>query len=343
MTRKLTMIAPRYANRENSRVPAHLFDARLHRMLQWRRPHDSLVEDLWTWRLLRPYSPIAFDDSAYVIEVTHPDGTYPTTLFSCHVDTVHREEGKQRIRYDAKAQVYYKDDGAPLGADDGAGVWLLLEMIDARVPGVYVFHRGEECGGIGSSDIARNHSDFLANFKRAVAFDRRGTSDVITHQGFGRCCSDEFAEALSGQLNNLGLLYMPCDSGVFTDTANYTDIIPECTNVSCGYDHEHTGGETLHLPSLFALRDALLAVDWEALPTHRDPSVVEPLYANDHWYEPVRDRSLGRYDSEDFGFEPSIEDLDYDEFVDEAWGDPVGFADWVWTEVLGRRLPRHRQ
>ena len=31
--------------------------------------------------------------------------------------------------------------------------------------------------------------------------------------------------------------------GSFTDTANYTDIIPECTNLSCGYYNAHTQSE----------------------------------------------------------------------------------------------------
>ena len=32
------------------------------------------------------------------------------------------------------------------------------------------------------------------------------------------------------------LLYATDPTGIFTDTANFVDIIPECTNISCGYE-----------------------------------------------------------------------------------------------------------
>jgi hypothetical protein len=110
-----------------------------------------------------------------------------------------------------------------------------------------------------------------------VAFDRRGTWSVITHQFGGRCCSDEFGEALAAQLNmhNDDFMYVTDDGGVFTDTANYTEIIPECTNLSVGYYDEHTDRERLDLAHLFALRDALLKVNWGALPVKRDPTKFE--------------------------------------------------------------------
>ena len=125
-------------------------------------------------------------------------------------------------------------------------------------------------GGIGARHVASDYL-LLEYFDRAIAFDRRGTSDVITHQGFGRCCSDKFAEALCDQLNNQGLLYMPSDAGVYTDTAEFTDIISECTNISVGYLNEHRKEETLNLPHYLALASAVVAVDWEGLPTYRDP------------------------------------------------------------------------
>jgi len=34
---------------------------------------------------------------------------------------------------------------------------------------------------------------------------------------------------------------------VYTDTAEFTDIIPECTNRSVGYAREHTQEESLDL------------------------------------------------------------------------------------------------
>jgi hypothetical protein len=155
-------------------------------------------------------------------------------------------------------------------------MWLMMEMIDSGVPGTYVFFRGEEKGGIGSRHAAQHNAEFFTGFDRAVAFDRRGTADVITHQAGGRCCSDVFADALANQLSANNVTYAPCSGGVFTDTANLTDLIAECTNLSCGYDSEHSTAESLDVEHLLHMRDALINVNWEDLPTTRKPGEVDP-------------------------------------------------------------------
>jgi hypothetical protein len=212
-------------------------------------------------------------------------------MFSAHVDTVHRTSGRQHVSYDhemglmVKTQNAGMSDNECLGADDGAGIWVLLQMVKANVPGTYVFHYGEEVGGIGSSGIALECPAWLASFDRAIAIDRKGTEDVITYQGWGRCCSDAFAKALSAQLNAVGQghTFKPDTGGVFTDTANYVSDIPECTNLSCGYDAQHTSHENLDVEFLIRLKDALIEVDWESLPTERKPGEVDSLYAYDDY------------------------------------------------------------
>ena len=210
--------------------------------------------------------PYEFDNAGNL----HIDNTQDqsSTLFVAHADTVHRDDGVNIINH-ARGK-YYAGINAPLGADDGAGVALLVHLLENNVKGYYLFTVGEEVGGVGARHVASDYL-LLEYFDRAIAFDRRGTSDVITHQGFGRCCSDGFAEALCDQLNNQGLLYMPSDAGVYTDTAEFTDIIPECTNISVGYLNEHRKEETLNLPHYLALASAVVSIDWEGLPTYRDP------------------------------------------------------------------------
>lgn len=193
----------------------------------------------------------------------------PTTLFSCHTDTVHRTDGYQKVLYDAnRMEMFVDHTGECLGADDGAGIWLLRRMIEENVPGLYVFHRDEEIGGHGSNHIATVEPGILMGIDRAVAFDRRGTRDIITHQ-HGKCSSDEFALALAGQLQ---MNYSPSDGGVFTDTANYVDHIQECTNVSCGYYNEHTNQEIQDVRHVLNLADRLVGVNWNDLPSVRDCS-----------------------------------------------------------------------
>ena len=134
-----------------------------------------------------------------------------------------------------------------------------------------MFFRGEEAGGIGSKWLAKNMPDLCSEFDRAVAFDRAGYSDVITKQAGGRCCSDEFADALARALTTEGDWFLPDATGVYTDTAELTHLIPECTNVSVGYFKQHSVHECQDIAFLQRLADQVCKIDWEALPAVRKP------------------------------------------------------------------------
>lgn len=201
-------------------------------------------------------------------------------MWSCHTDTVHEasEKGRQRLLRGAD-YIGLAEDDTCLGADNGAGVWLMLEMIKAGKQGLYVFHRNEEHGGAGSRYAAMHNREKFQGIQFAIAFDRRGTDSIITHQCWQRCCSDRFARALRDHLGIAGMRLD--DGGVFTDTANYVDIIPECTNLSVGFYWEHTPQETLNLMHLRKLREAILALDINELPVIRDPSVeIDEAYGS---------------------------------------------------------------
>ena len=80
------------------------------------------------------------------------------TLFSCHTDTVHRTPIMQDPYIDLDAMKFRVNSGQCLGGDDGSGIWLMLELLRAGVPGLYIFHRAEEVGGQGSSYSCQSHS-----------------------------------------------------------------------------------------------------------------------------------------------------------------------------------------
>ena len=214
---------------------------------------------------------ISYDDAGNLHIDARVDATN-RTLFVAHVDTVHRDEGANKIR---KTAGKWYADGAALGADDGAGVAILMHLLCGGVPAYYVFTQGEECGGIGARAMSADTA-LLSQFDRAIAFDRRGIDSVITHQGYGRCCSDTFAQALADSLSSGDvLMYLGDDSGIYTDTAEFVDVIPECTNISVGYMYEHSDREELNIHHFTALADAVLTLPWDTLPTERDPSVRE--------------------------------------------------------------------
>jgi hypothetical protein len=74
------------------------------------------------------------------------------------------------------------------------------------------------------------------------------------------------------------MMYLPDDSGVYTDTAEFVDIIPECTNISVGYAREHSEHESLDIQHFIALSEAVLNVKWDKLPTSRKAGEVEDKY-----------------------------------------------------------------
>ena len=300
-------------------------------LLSYARPSDSMTELAFRERFIESV-PGAYLDMHGNIHVAIGESR---TLFSCHTDTVARLEGRQTLSYrngvvklsrKAKRQKF-----SCLGADDTAGVFIMLEMIGARVPGHYIFHYAEECGGIGSSRLADSDSAWLGeSFDHAVAFDRRGTTDVITWQGT-RCCSDSFAQALATQLNraNVTFEYAPSPYGIFTDTANYADIIPECTNLSVGYYHEHTSAETLDVDHVLALSDAAQRIDWSALPVERDP-IAEQAERVAHWasIRALEDRENGRERSIVIDMNEYLTDDDYVEVSPRSYA-----LDPEWEEV----------
>ena len=63
-------------------------------------------------------------------------------------------------------------DATCLGADDGAGIYIMLRMIETKKPGLYVFHRGEERGGIGAKATVTKHAEFFkkGGYEQCIAF-----------------------------------------------------------------------------------------------------------------------------------------------------------------------------
>lgn len=239
-------------------------------ILKLKRVHGGASEKYLIENFIKPLGAVEDKYGNFILEITDPNGKRGQVLWCSHTDTVHRTDGIQKLLVDANG-VLSADEAECLGADDGAGIWLMTEMIEAGVPGVYIFHRDEETGCHGSKYIAAHeeeYKDLFDNIKFAIAFDRRGTNSIITHQGSRRTCSDAFADSLAGALD-MGLT--KDTGGSFTDTKSYVDMIGECTNISVGYQGAHTSHESLDTKYLAKLRDALIAMDQGLLVQSRKP------------------------------------------------------------------------
>lgn len=239
------------------------------------RPHGTPTETEFCQRFIAPLGAERdlFGNWHYQI------GESPI-IWSCHTDTVHRKDGRQTVHYNLGSGMLRlskrsRRTSSCLGADDTAGVFLCCEMIKRQVPGHYIFHYGEESGGLGSSDLAAEWPELLNGATFAIALDRSGTADIITHQSGGRTASDVFAQSLAAQLNVDGLKYAPCDHGIYTDTAEYAAIVAECSNLSVGYYAAHTKHEQLDTRHLLRLLERLCALDQSALVAARTPGEID--------------------------------------------------------------------
>lgn len=203
------------------------------------------------------------------------------TMFTSHFDTVSMEKVKVGLRRMEKDgdEIIFTDGSSILGADDKAGVVVMLHMIEHNIPGIYYFFQGEERGGIGSGLLSTEYDTFphLKGVKRCVSFDRRNYYSVITKQLGRDCCSTQFADALCSQLNNNGLQVSLDPTGIYTDSASLMDDIPECTNISVGYFNEHTEDELQNITFLEKLCKACIKVKWESLPIVRKVGYTEEI------------------------------------------------------------------
>src|SRR5208283_3170088 len=189
----------------------HVYE--LCQMLQYRRPAGSASELAFIERWI---DSLGVGVDAYGNRFKRI-GDSPV-LWSCHTDSVHSTDGPQRVSIDQTGTIGLQsgETSSCLGADCATGVWLMRHMILAGVEGLYIFHRAEEIGGLGSRHIAQETPELLDGVRFAIALS------LAPHLPKG---------------------FSPDDTGLFTDTANYDHLIPECSNLSVGYHDAHSSSE----------------------------------------------------------------------------------------------------
>lgn len=221
-----------------------------------------------------------------LIDVPKADNSPITTIFSSHLDTVESKLGTNIIINSVReGKPVVKALNSILGADDAAGVYVMLEMVKRNVSGRYMFFVGEECGSIGSRFAVKEYAHLFVGINRAIAIDRKGTGDVVITQHVGECASPELGLALAEALSfDNDYKYATC-TGVFTDTAEMIGLVPECINISAGYYGEHNKQECLDVNYLMRLIEQLAVLDWDALPTVRKPVSARQYNDFDYAYE----------------------------------------------------------
>jgi hypothetical protein len=178
-------------------------------------------------------------------------------LLTSHMDTVddHLDIRKEpNFTIDDKGTIKVVGKDTVLGADDRAGVWLMLQLM--RDPEVafdydYVFCCNEEVGGKGSQVFADNFKQVLEDYSCFISLDRANTNDVATYGYDNRDLINIFE----------GIGFKEA-YGSFTDCVNMSMVTSKaCVNLSVGYFNEHTNNEIQDLTTLYNLLQVLKSED----------------------------------------------------------------------------------
>lgn len=258
-------------------------------------------------------------------------GDRGTVAFTSHLDNVDYSPVNYNtvdISEDGIVSVNEKSESTCLGADDAAGLFIMMTMIANGVNGMYCFFLDEEIGCKGSSWAARNKPEMFEGINLMVSFDRKDYSSIITHQMGENTMSIECATELADRLNQFETDYSKLypfvldDTGSYTDSNSFVGIIPNCTNISVGYFNQHTKKEVQDLEFLQQISVVYSKVDWEGLPVGKlqttDYGAWPSLYSSGYWGE---EDSLS-----------SLEELT-EELVDLAMSEP-SIADDMYQDLL---------
>ena len=152
-------------------------------------------------------------------------------LLVAHMDTVHKEKPVKFV-YD-KGKV---SSPQGLGADDRAGIYMILEIIKKHNCSV-LFCEDEEIGCVGAKKFVTN-APFVTElkFNYLIELDRKGSNDAV----FYDCDNKEFKDFILAD-EDWKLAY-----GSFTDICTLAPVLGcAAVNLSCGYYNAHTLNEYL--------------------------------------------------------------------------------------------------
>jgi len=174
----------------------------------------------------------------------------PTLLLSAHMDTVLPFVHGRQVIWDG--DILRSSQGI-LGADDRAGIAILLEVIRQIESLPYngklklAFTREEEIGRVGSNAIP---AQWLVDVDMAIVADRRNRRDIVTSCRYMSFCTEEVGAYWERMGERIGQPDWQCCQGGISDAVTYAEHGIASINVSCGYQNEHTDLEELHWPTV---------------------------------------------------------------------------------------------
>ena len=167
------------------------------------------------------------------------EGDIPIALVA-HMDTVFKTPPKD-IFYDMRKNVLWSPDG--LGADDRAGVFAILQILKSGLKPHIVFTTDEEVGGYGAMMLAEIYPNSpFKDLRYMIELDRRGSNDCV----FYECDNEDFTK----YIESFGFIEA---WGTFSDICELSPVWKVAsTNLSIGYQNEHSVSETLRVNAMLA-------------------------------------------------------------------------------------------
>lgn len=159
-------------------------------------------------------------------------GDLPVILVA-HMDTVFKTP--KYVAYDIKKGIMSAKTG--LGADDRAGIYSILNIVESGYRPSILFLEDEEVGCIGAKWFITNKSAKSLKGNFFIELDRKGKDDAVYYD----CINSDFSDYIES-------------FGFKPQYGAYSDISVICpsfdlagVNLSIGYYDQHTPNETLNI------------------------------------------------------------------------------------------------
>lgn len=190
-------------------------------------------------KILHKYLTMHYDNIIATKDYLIAVGDIPIALVA-HLDTVHKIQ-PYNFFHDYKKNVLWSPQG--LGADDRAGVYAILQIIEAGYRPHVIFCKDEEIGGLGAISLITDFPEApFDNLKFIIELDRGGDLDCV----FYDCMNEDFNKMIA----SYNFIY---DEGSFSDISVIAPVWKvAAVNLSVGYEYEHTLSEYLKINSLEA-------------------------------------------------------------------------------------------
>ena len=161
------------------------------------------------------------------------EGDLPVALLA-HLDTVGVRPPSD-IYFDPKAHIMWSPQ--LLGADDRAGVYAIISIIQEGYRPSIILTTEEESGCLGALVLAEEHPECpISNLKALIQLDRQGKDDAVYYG----CDNKKFKKFI----NSYGFRTAP---GSFSDISIFGPAYQiAAVNLSIGYLNEHNPIETLN-------------------------------------------------------------------------------------------------